>query len=247
MASEDLDNFFAKKDKGKKSKSKSKFTTGELFAKQKKETKLGEKKKKENETQEYKPTSSEKKAESDEDWNEVKDEEVDLSGLKVKELQMSSREDADSPGDKDSDAESVDEDGERKGKPGVWDTSDSAPVKVHRAEPKPKPAPPPPEPESDGAGPKKYVPPGVRAAAAAGLNPSSLKPTVLARKKRTAPNLRSEEDFPTLGGESRFDADYENNKSLFETVGRSRGAQEQTKQQYKDLELGNKFGALSNN
>lgn len=49
----------------------------------------------------------------------------------------------------------------------------------------------------------KYIPPSQRAAAAAGASGGSTPgPTVPAhiRKKKNAPNLRSEEDFPTLGG-----------------------------------------------
>jgi hypothetical protein len=62
------------------------------------------------------------------------------------------------------------------------------------------PEPPPQEPEpakEDEAKPRKYVPPGARA----GSSSSSGTPSRLtSRRKRTAPNLHSEDDFPTLGG-----------------------------------------------
>lgn len=51
--------------------------------------------------------------------------------------------------------------------------------------------------EASSKGPSKYVPPGMRAAQAAAA--SSSGPTPLRRGKKNAPNISSEEDFPTLG------------------------------------------------
>jgi hypothetical protein len=60
----------------------------------------------------------------------------------------------------------------------------------------------------------KYIPPSQRGAAAAGGGGATPGPTIPAhlRRKKAAPNLRSEEDFPTLGGgpmpvqQDRYDA-----------------------------------------
>lgn len=64
------------------------------------------------------------------------------------------------------------------------------------------PEPPPPDPETpkeDKPKPGKYVPPGARAAqSSTAMTPTRL--TAGVRKKKTAPNLQSEDDFPTLGG-----------------------------------------------
>ena len=71
------------------------------------------------------------------------------------------------------------------------------------------PAEEPPEPKEDSTpkGPAKYIPPAQRAAAAAaarGESPATQSgPTIPAHlrgRKKAAPNLTSEEDFPTLGG-----------------------------------------------
>jgi len=63
-----------------------------------------------------------------------------------------------------------------------------APVKIQQPVPQAAPEPP----KDDG--PKKYVPPGARSGG--GLEPARLGPR---RKRTSAPNLTSEEDFPTLG------------------------------------------------
>jgi len=235
-----LDDFFAKKDKSKK-KSKSKYATvdGILSSKEEEPKKTTEKKKKEpkEKPQQQGDGTGETRVE-DEEWKDFEQEaETDYSGLRIQTLQIGKEEE----NEEKEEEEEVDEDGEvieRK------DTS-AGPWAAMQAS---KPAPPPPEPVKqvvEEPAPKpsgKYVPPGARAAAMAP------QPLVQRRGKKTAPNLTSEEDFPTLGIQADREREaaqlYMSQGSQFEQV-RSGGRQsEDPTMRTPQLTLGNKFEAL---
>lgn len=254
MADASLDDFFAKKDKSKK-KNKSKFTASDILAKKDEEPKPEkpptEKKKKEKVTEQQGDVKEETEGKQDnkvqdEEWIDYeKEEETDYSGLRIQTLQISREEEERE--DKNEEEDEVDEDGEiierKDGSQGPW-------AKGQGVTPVPKPAPvvAAPEPKVEEPTPTtkttgKYVPPGARAAAA---NPTALP--LSRRKPKTAPNIKSEEDFPTLGGGSDKEREaaqtYMMSGSKFEKV-RSGGRQtEDATSKGPQLTLGNKFEAL---
>lgn len=246
MADNSLDDFFAKKDKSKK-KNKSKFTTSDILAKKDEEPKPQAEKKKKEKT-EQKDVNDQKEGNNknqDEEWIDFKqEEETDYTGLRIQTLQISREEEEKE--DKEDGEEEVDEDGEvieRKDRSqGPWDAMQAttpAPVAPPPA-PEPKVEEPPPA-KSTG----KYVPPGARASAAASANLAAMPSR---RKPKTAPNITSEWDFPTLGGGSEKEREaaqsYVMSGSKFEKV-RSGGRQtEDANSKGPQLTLGNKFDAL---
>lgn len=81
----------------------------------------------------------------------------------------------------------------------------STPLISQQAPPPEEKAPtqPPADQPSEPSKPTKYVPPAVRAAAAAassGASPGEPSRPSQLRRKKVAPNIQSEDDFPTLGG-----------------------------------------------
>lgn len=234
MADASLDDFFAKKDKTKK---KIKTKTSADVDSDGKAVKKDKKKKtdKQNTESEISETQANFKK-ADEEWVDFEDvKEVDYSGLRIQNMQIAKEEQEkeNDEGDEDDD----DEDGEnrekRSGASGPWNKSDkapnskkkakkeAAPVKVQVVEQSPAPK-----------GPSRYVPPSMRNAS---LNSSS--PSFPSRGKKTAPNVNSEEDFPTLGGGPGVPRtnQYNNSMDNIDNHGRGRGVK---------LTLENKFAAL---
>ncbi|VDI53685.1 Hypothetical predicted protein [Mytilus galloprovincialis] len=203
MEDNSLDDFFAKKDKTKK-KSKSKLTPSDFLAQQEAGIKKSKKKQdKENEAQseERKTTNVILAQKDDEEWVDFEAEtETDYSGLRIQNLQISNKEEE---GEVEENENENEEDGETKEKreaaSGPWHGSQqsSHPVQVASTA-MPEPPPPEPEPSKDDK-PKlgKYVPPGARSGGQSATG-TPTRPTP--RRKKTAPNLHSEDDFPTLGG-----------------------------------------------
>ncbi|GAB0100991.1 hypothetical protein DMENIID0001_171080 [Sergentomyia squamirostris] len=175
----DLDDFFAKKDK-KKSKTK-KFTTEDLVKKLEDTSKKPESSK-------SKPRASGNEEESsnqvqEDEWKEFEEERKDYSGLKLGQLQLTdseSQSERDQASEAQSDTEGNTEAGDRKA--GPW----KAVKEVQVAE-----KPPPPEPQQQPAQPKIYRPPALQSQLA--------KVNLRQMSSRTAPDISSEEYFPTLG------------------------------------------------
>lgn len=248
-----LDDFFAKKDKSKKKSKSSKITPDDILSKgdelSKKEKKKKEKEKSQSSTNVTKQIDGTPNNPEEEEWKEVEEEkEKDYSGLRIANLQIGEKEGEESD---DQTAENPDEDHEdgdgrekKDGQQGPWKGTPATPQQsVIQTEPEPQEAPKPKE-ESKPSG--KYIPPSQRAAAAAAASGVAPSPTVPAhlRKKKAAPNIKSEEDFPTLGGGGPGPAQHDSDPRSFERVqhgGRQLDDPTKTSQQ---LSLGNKFSAL---
>jgi len=258
MADAGLDDFFAKKDKGKK-KGKSKFTATDILEKKddskpdskpevlKKTKKKKEKKEQSQNAESVKPKS---KLGDDEEWVDYVDEVKDYSGLRIQTLQLSSKEDGTDEKDTEDNDGSEDENGEIKqkgGQSGPWRHSD-APLAPQPAPP-PVQEEPPPKKEETPEPPKttgKYIPPSRRAAMEGGGMSSASQGPTHSRRKKEAPNIQSEFDFPTLGGEPTGPGMVYSSGAHFERVkGGGKQSEDPSRQQQK-LEIGNKFDALTN-
>ncbi|XP_008543087.1 protein CDV3 homolog [Microplitis demolitor] len=243
----DLDDFFAKKDR-KKSKGK-KFTTTDEIAKKLEETgKRMEKlklKEKPSNIEEEDPLAPEQE---DEEWREFTEERKDYTGLKLGNLQVSDKlsngsDDERGVGDNSSDGES----GEASSKQsGPWKKTDAAPVK-EVVESTPAPAV---QPASNNVVGMVYRSPHLR-------NQSTTAPqSNRSRMKNVAPDIRSEEYFPTLNAkqpQSGVDSTgvwgrRKRDEGTFEEV-RNRGGTRsygvpESQSQAPKLSLDNKYGAL---
>ena len=245
MESEDksLDDFFAKKDKGKKGKSKTKgkFTTSSSITKQveKSQKPVNE------QTKEQKPSASQlastKNEDEWEDFNEPK--EKDYSGLKVQSFQTIDKLE-ENDDDKEDNGEEYDEDcGERRDKSsGVWQVpqqpSSAVPVEeVKKEEPKKEVV--------KGA----YVPPSRRQAMANqadGRDQSWKYRTGRDRDPRRPPEITSEIAFPTLQASSATSKSEGSSPTNFQNVKHGgRAVTEQSLNRRTDISVDNKFSALS--
>nr|XP_022335231.1 protein CDV3 homolog [Crassostrea virginica] len=263
MAESSLDDFFAKKDKSKK-KSKSKITPGDILSQQEKE--LGSKKKtkkknKENESTQSSGSGAEsgsRKIEEDEEWVDFEQEtEKDYSGLRIQNLQINKdKSDQEDEGNENENDDECDENGERReGAQGPWNASQGQSAQGQQPPPpQQQPAPqaaaaPAPAEESKSdttpARPGKYVPPSLRGAmSASGSSDSPAATRQVPRKKKAAPNLHSEEDFPTLGGGPTAAELSELSGSSFNKVQFGGKNVEDPNKAQQSLSLGNKFSAL---
>lgn len=248
MEDSSLDDFFAKKDKTKKKSKSKQLTPSDILAQHETGVKKGKKKKdKENEA-----ASEERKiANDDDEWVDFEQEaEADYSGLRIQNLQIANKEEEEGEEEvNDNEDEEEREARQRKEEvSGPWNKSNQPTQPATAPTTAPEPPPPEPEPPKEGEQkPKKYVPPGARAAQSAGST-ATTPSRVPARKKKAAPNLQSEDDFPTLGGggapEVRVWGNTSDSKGDFEKVqsgGRSIDDPTKVNQQ---LTLGNRFTSL---
>ncbi|GFS20234.1 CDV3-like protein [Elysia marginata] len=224
MADSSLDDFFAKKDKSKK-KLKVKGDGDDTTKQTKKE-----KKKRDKESSGL-GSNNILGNQEDEEWKDFEEEKkADYTGLRIQTLQIAAKEEQDKEsGDCDDDGD--DEDGENRGKKdgasGPWAKNNttvpepSQPI-VQAEAVKESPA--------AAKVPGKYVPPAQRAAA---MSSASSHPMANSRRKKEAPNMNSEVDFPTLGGApaGRAQGSYD----YIDTTGGRKGV---------NLTLENKFAAL---
>lgn len=259
MADSSLDDFFAKKDKSKK-KNKSKLTPSDIFAKQDVaivgDTTKMKRKKKDKDKQNAATSSADStntgnvnSRKEDEEWVDFEVEsEKDYTGLRIQNLQISQKEGEDVEEDDKENEE--DEDGEVREKrdqaaSGPWNASQSSrppPAPVVQVAPV-TPAEEPPKEDATKA-PTKYVPPGARGSQASG---NSLEPTRIGpiRRKKGAPNLKSEDDFPTLGGGPTEVVVWgPQGGGNFERVQGGSKQMDDTSKTNVQLSLGNKYAAL---
>ncbi|XP_076284914.1 protein CDV3 homolog [Lasioglossum baleicum] len=246
----DLDDFFAKKDR-KKAKGK-KFTTTEEIAKKLEETgkPLGKSKMKD------KPLNPEveeiQQTEDEDEWREFEEEKKDYTGLKIGNLTLNESPDAETDDEKAAEDNSSDgESGEGGGKHvGPWKKTD-APAQPQPEVVEPVVAAPPPPPTVTSGG-SNYKPPHLRNAQPRSAQPVAASPRP--RGKNIAPDIHSEEYFPTLNAKQQQSNEpngpwgrRKRDEGVFEEVRNKGGSRlympEQT--QAPKLTLGNKYGALS--
>ncbi|XP_033117636.1 protein CDV3 homolog [Anneissia japonica] len=255
MTDKSVEDFFAKKDKNKRSKSKSnksKFTTSDQIAKTlstNTTTADGEKKESKKEkkpaqvsaivTDEVGEDNATKPAneipQADDEWKDFEDPTTkDYSGLRIQSLQI-----------------------------GYLCINFYFSVKFNInkylpeqptvdvvEKPAPEPVAPPAAPEPEPPKSNKYIPPAKRAGAMAEQMPSSTPANdrFRRRKKVVAPEINSESDFPSLSASIDI-AKYKTKESErdFETVTKgSRGGEDPTKKS-SQIEIQNKYAALQQN
>lgn len=249
MADSSLDDFFAKKDKSKKKSKSSKITPNDLTKAATDEPVKKEKKSKKEKDSANTQTSNNSKTIglTEEEWKEVEEEkEKDYTGLRIANLQVAEGGDSaeEETGEQEEEGEEG-EDGEMKerkdrGEQGPWKGS-SAPAQTSSTTPPPVPVDEKPKEDSKPTG--KYIPPSQRGAAgAAGSGAGPTIPTHLRKLKKNAPNLTSEEDFPTLGGGLQPGGPLDSDTRSFERV--QHGGSRQMDDKKTELSLGNKFSAL---
>lgn len=253
MEEASLDDFFAKKDKSKKKSKSSKVIASDILETTDEPVKKDKKKKVKEKTQ----TSTNTKSDSntigitEEEWKEVEEEaEKDYSGLRIANLQVTEKENEETEEQTEENVEEEDDDGEGKkkrdtGQQGPWVKSDN--VQQPPVTPKPAVEPQPEETPKEESKPTtgKYIPPSQRGAAAAGGGGATPGPTIPAhlRRKKAAPNLRSEEDFPTLGG-GPMPVQQDSDPRSFERVQHGVRQLDDPTKSSQQLSLGNKFSAL---
>ncbi|ESO90193.1 hypothetical protein LOTGIDRAFT_164509 [Lottia gigantea] len=229
-----LDDFFAKKDKSKKkSKSKMTTTTSELLSQMEENHAKKQRQKREKETEKQAGLSDRlsddlkgTKQKESEDWQDFEDEqEKDYSGLRIQTLQIGKEGNEEQDEEEEEEKEEVESESKttRDLSQGPWKQSTPAPAPVQEPE-KPKDE----TPKTTG----KYIPPSLRG------GPSSSAASTPSRRpmgKKSAPNITSEMDFPSLGG-NKAPVVQNNSESI-----------ENPNQRGKlNLTLGNKFSALQN-
>jgi hypothetical protein len=190
------------------------------------------------------------KAEGDEEWNEVEEEtEKDYTGLRIQNLQITSKADD----DRQESGLSRNEDGEdgetREAQQGPWKPVPSTSSVVPAVQPTAPPAavaaaaaaatPEPEPPKSTG----KYVPPQMRRTGGetSTVSSSSGGGGRAGRSgKKTAPDVNSQDDFPTLGSVAE-----PCEGPAFEKIRGGARQMDDPASQHMKLSLGNKFGALN--
>ncbi|XP_073986246.1 protein CDV3 homolog [Rhodnius prolixus] len=249
----DLDDFFAKKDR-KKSKGK-KFATADEIAKKLEETGRRSEKLKKDKLQTLQDLDEQGNAVQDEDeWREFEEEKKDYSGLKIQNLTLADYDSTEEgcSGDEEGGLEE-NEAGEmvpRKKQTGPWRAVPTVEQKPEEEVPVKEPPPQQQQPPTT----QSYVPPALR-------NQTKQPMPFNARlRRKVAPDVRSEELFPTLSAANTQEPttstwgkkkgkDDNTVSSGFEEVRNSKShtaRYEPPNLQNKQLALGNKYGALDN-
>lgn len=244
----DLDDFFAKKDR-KKAKGK-KFTTTDEVAKKLEETgKRVEKTKLKD-----KPLNQENEEiqhiEDEDEWKEFQEEKKDYSGLKIGNLTVGESTDVESDNEKGTGDNSSDgESGENARRSKAWNKSEPLPPQPGETVeeiPMPAPTPAPAPAPAAHTGSSSYKPPHLR-------NVSTVSASPKVRAKNVAPDIHSEEYFPTLNSKQPTTESSgawgrrKKDEGTFEEV-RNRGSNKSYSVQESaepKLSLGNKYSALS--
>ncbi|XP_071788875.1 protein CDV3 homolog [Asterias amurensis] len=254
-----LEDFFAKKDKSKKSKkSKTKFakSTTEEIAKRLTEADL-KKERKEKESQKEKPPPPKETDDKEDkpkdiigdedDWRDNEEKEKDYSGLKIQ-LQISANPDQDEEEEEEDELDEFGEPIKNKGSAhsGPWNKLEHDPDQETETVAQP----PPPKPvEVVVASTKvvggKYVPPGKRGGDS-GSTPTG--PSSRSYKKKSAPQINNEQEFPSLAASSDLAKHTDKNSDKnFEKVTRGGPSIPNHGGQGPKLDLGNRYAALEQN
>lgn len=240
-----LDDFFAKKDKGKKGKKKkSKYVTTESLAKtlEKLSTGTEEEEQSKNVKKEKESHSGEKGTDNQdgEEWHEFEDEsQRDYSDLKIQNFQISDAKQENVP------EPQYNEEGELippREEEGPWkvatkEKTDAQPTR--KPEPTPEPAP---------ATKSVYRPPHTRLSSNLPGPTGGILPGQGRRRKQEAPVINSEIDFPSLASavqDTEQHVGFETVKSGAKSISRSQQQQQQeNSSKGSALTLGNQFQAL---
>lgn len=245
-----LDDFFAKKDKGKKGKKKkTKYITTEALAKTLEKLSTGVEEEEQKLTKKEKEISDGAKGVNNndgEEWHEFEDEsERDYSDLKIQNFQISEQQEPEPE-------PQYNEEGELilpKEAEGPWKSV----TKESSSSPAPEPAPvrkpdPTPEPATTKS---VYRPPHARLTPSSAGTPStggSIPPGMGRRRRpQEAPVINSEIDFPSLASavqDTEQHVGFETVKSGAKSISRSQQQQQQNASQATGLTLGNQFEAL---
>jgi len=249
-----LDDFFAKKDKSKK-KSKGKITTDEIEERLERKLKKGKAGgRSDKDRRDGTGTTgvlNVKVGEDDGEWKDVEEETTkDYTGLRIQNFQLSQREQEEKERlEREGENGEEGEDSENRGlTQGPWKQTQA------KATPTPPIIPEPAQQEttdlskdtSKDTGTKtgRYIPPGARQALKSGTTPlsySSASGPGGQRRKKTAPNVDSQEDFPSLATAASNDP---SDQTEFERVRGGGRSMEDPSSQISKLSLGNKYGAL---
>jgi hypothetical protein len=245
MADSSLDDFFAKKDKSKKSKKKN-LTTDEIAKKLEESGKKSEKlrkniKEKTNQTVLNTNTSEQE----DEEWNDFEEErEKDYSGLRIQTLTIKDKEEE----FREQQMQDIDEENKKESQSGPWKLSTPSSGSTPNEEEKTS------EDvvneivsgvsvvssgQTQGSG--KYVPPHLRNVpqTQTTLTPTSLSSTK--RSKAGAPKIADTTEFPSLGTPTESSEDIKG----FQTV--KHGNRDICDRSSTQVELNNKYGLLNTN
>ncbi|KAG1674373.1 Protein CDV3 [Nymphon striatum] len=236
MADSSLDNFFAKKDKSKKSKTKKFGSNGQSTKTTDDGGKLSEKGSNSKKEKESISNVSSNSLKNNEEWHEYDEKEKDYTGLKIQSLQICEKEKEDF--EKDIEGE-FNDDGEpirADGSTGPWKVVKNPAQEVPETKPETEELP-----KTPNVVGGKYIPPHERSGA------SRLRvPMKSSRVSRLAPKIDCQSDFPSLS--SAVDSKNESNAehSNFEEVrNRTRIRDENNgKRIGPKLDLGNKYHAL---
>ncbi|KAG7189139.1 hypothetical protein KM043_008707 [Ampulex compressa] len=247
----DLDDFFAKKDR-KKAKGK-KFTTTDEIAKKLEETGKRMEKLKTKEKPMTQEGEEAQRTEEEDEWKEFEEAKKDYSGLKIGNLSINESvvvalDDERGTGENSSDGESEEGGGKHTGpwKKPQSEATEVAPAPASTPTPAPAPAVTPTPPVISV---KKYKAPHVRHTKVVSASPRQ-------RAKNVAPDIHSEEYFPTLSSMQQQSNEStgpwgrrKREEGTFEEV-RNRGGSrsystQESQAQAPKLSLGNKYGALS--
>ncbi|XP_071826471.1 protein CDV3 homolog A-like [Apostichopus japonicus] len=256
MSEKSLDDFFAKKDKGKKGKkNKAKFTTTDEIAKnltsgeepRKTQKKLDKDKKNDEKGLEVTPASGVVIENPTEEWKEEDNKEVDYSDLKIQSLQVS--EEAMKAESEDGEEEEFDEFGElikskTQAASGPWKTATDpdgtgAQPETTVAESKDEPV------HIKGG---VYVPPSRRSASSSAPTQSSSQRARILRGKKKAPEINCEQEFPSLAASADI-LKYTDKKEdrTFETVTRGGPKSDGSTARGPGLSLDNRYLPLDRN
>jgi len=246
---DDLDDFFAKKDKKGKSKKKGKITNVQLaktLEGEANEEKVEKKKKEKPEVNVAEENTEERPKEKEEEWAEFEEEpEVDLTGLKIQKLEISEsgNDDDDNQGSGEERLEGGDENN-------PWKVAQEAKITPEpEEEPEEKVMKPPPPPEPVQQGPKKYVAPHVRQQ----QQQEVLRPKIMMRggRGKKAPDITNQDSFPSLASatqeapqSSTGGAWRRKQEAGFETVRQGSRTVADQEPRGPKLSLGNMYSAL---
>lgn len=259
MADSSLDQFFAKKDKSKKSKTKGKITSEQIAKKIQEDPG----KKVERNLKKEKERTENSTGKEDEEWKDFEEEkERDYSGLRIQTLTLTEKE-KEEEGGKEGQLEDENGDSPCQGEQpsGPWKLQATAAAAAAAAmgppaqlppplQPEPEPMQPEPEPkETKPSQPQAYRPPHLRNTSGrmTTTSPSSGGGSVVGRRSnRAAYDFTSEEQFPSLGAAVDVSKGRQSEvvDRSFTSVKHGLRNREDPSQQHLKLDLENKYSAL---
>ncbi|XP_064470921.1 protein CDV3 homolog isoform X2 [Ornithodoros turicata] len=245
MADSSLDQFFAKKDKSKKAKTKSKVTSEQIAKK------IQEDPGKKDEKSQKKDKAENSTGKEDEEWKDFEEEkERDYSGLRIHALTLAEKE-KEEEGAKEGQMEDENADSPSQGEQqsGPWKVQSGMAAAADSCappepEPEPEPVPEPEPKETKPTQPQAYRPPHLRSSS--GRTQSTPGGGGGRRGNHTTYDFTSEEQFPCLGAavDGSKVRQGESVDRSFTSVKHGLRNREDISQQHVKLDLENKYSAL---